>query len=76
MSLSESVAAIVKVYAKNPQALAKALEGLVESQIEKRDVRSTKLLAEATCRKLHPEPSERVICEGCFDAALEKINGE
>ena len=74
--LSVSVPAVMKVYKTNPAALAKALEGLVNSHLEAREARSAKDQAAATCRKLHPEPSSRVVCEGCLLAALERINGE
>ena len=74
--LSVSVPALFKTYKANPAALAKALEGLVNSHVEAREARSAKDQASATCRKLHPDPSSRVVCEGCFLAALERINGE
>jgi hypothetical protein len=77
-SLSDAVVALFKVYGKNPNPapLIKALEGLVQTHVELRDVRGVKDLASATCRKLHPEPSDKVVCGGCFEAALEKINGQ
>ena len=74
--LSVSVPALVKTYRMNPAALATALEALVASHVEQRETRSQRELAAATCRKLHPVLSNKVACEGCLLAALEKINGE
>jgi hypothetical protein len=76
--LNVAVAGLVKQYLPKmtPAPLIKALEGLVESHVEARDRRETKELAAAVCRKLHPEPASHVACGGCFDAALERINGE
>jgi len=74
--LSVSVPAIVKIYAKNPSALVTALEGLVQTHLEQLERRDAKALAAASCRKLHEGTSDKVVCEGCFLAALERINGE
>ena len=81
-SIADAVAAIVKVYGPKPgqpwkpDALAKVLEGLVTSHVEARDARAAKDWAAATCRKLHEGTSDDVVCAACFEAALEKINGQ
>ena len=80
--LADSVAALFKVYGPKigqpwkPDALSKALEGLVTSHVEARDARTAKDWAASTCRKLHEGTSDDVVCAACFEAALEKINGQ
>lgn len=75
MSFTDSVAAITKAYRANPAVLARVLEALLESEFEKREMRSMGELAAGACRKLHKEPSDHIACGGCFEAALERING-
>jgi hypothetical protein len=77
-SITEAVPLLFKAYGKNPNpaALIKALEGLVQTHVELRDVRAAKEIAASVCRKLHPEPSDKLACGGCFDAAIERINSD
>jgi len=72
-SITEAVPLLFKAYGKNPNpaALIKALEGLVQTHVELRDVRGVKDLATVTCQAKPKHSVDKVICFGCYDAQLD-----